>query len=102
MRGHYRAHPCPHCGESTTRRKHCFSCKSVRAQPGALVHPTSRYEADAAAQMIASLGGVTLEFVACAMGVSRERVRQIQDRALVRLRARLPLVQIDVTDVGGR
>lgn len=95
----YRSHACPMCGLPTTRRSKCSLCAGVRVQPGALVHPSTRYELDPAAQMIASMGGATLEMVGEAMGISRERVRQIEAVALRRLKARCRLAGITEADV---
>lgn len=67
----------------TAARRLCGAHES-----GGVVDPGTRYEDDPAAQMIASRGGSTLELVAEALGVSRERVRQIQADALRKLRAK--------------
>ena len=80
---------CQHCEAPIIRGVTCAACKGVqRVAEGTLVHPTSRYEDDPAAQMIASLGGATLELVGEAMGITRERVRQIEAAALLKLHER--------------
>jgi hypothetical protein len=56
-----------------------------------LVDRTTPYEQDVAAQLFVATfpgpEGATLEVVALAMGISRERVRQIEEKALRKLRA---------------
>lgn len=99
MSATYAVHACPHCGNPTTRRKHCSTCAGVRYQPDALVHATSGYSDDPAAQMIASMGGATLDLIGAAMGVSRERIRQIEADALRRLVKRCQLAGIDREDI---
>lgn len=42
---------------------------------------------------VADLGGATLEEVGAVLGITRERVRQIQERALVKLRTRGVLLE---------
>lgn len=89
---------CTHCGAVVTaRHRRCPGCAGAHTRADTVVHPTSRYAQDPAAQMIASRGGATLETVAAALGVSRGRVRQIQSAALAHLRARLPLVGLDAS-----
>ena len=89
---------CTHCGAVVTaRHRRCPGCAGAHTREGTLVHPTSRYADDPAAQILASRGGATLETVAAALGVSRERVRQIQTAAIAHIRARLPLVGLDAS-----
>ena len=94
-------HACPHCGAPVRRALNCAGCRGVHvASSSAVVHPTSRYEDDSAAQMVVGLyQGMTLEQVAEYMGVTRERVRQIQARALHNLRAALALAGVRERDV---
>lgn len=79
----------------------CTSCRSLHARPGAEVDGHTRYTADAAAQAFVAShpGGATLETVAESFGLTRERVRQIEEQALARLRRLLPVAGVAAHDV---
>lgn len=66
----------------------------VPAEGPAAVLPNVPYAADVAAQLMVSTGPATLEQVADALGLTRERVRQIEAEALAKLRKRAPLVRL--------
>jgi hypothetical protein len=88
--------PCSLCGELAehlTRSGRCERCTraqqrtSERAR-GATVHPTLPFEKDidARAWVICHPEGGTLEEVGSALGVTRERIRQLESLALGKLR----------------
>jgi hypothetical protein len=82
----------------TTQRGARRNTSSFRV---ATVPPESSYLEDAVAQaFVAEHGGATLDEVAKEMGITRERVRQIEAVALARLRKRMPLAGITVEDLG--
>lgn len=66
----------------------------VPAEGPAAVLPNVPYDADVAAQLMVSTGPATLEQIADALGLTRERVRQIEAEALAKLRKRAPLVRL--------
>lgn len=74
-------------GSDVNRSIRCADCKSFRKASKALVHPTRPYLQDMRARYAMKLcaGGMTLEMVGDLFGVTRERVRQIEQRALDRL-----------------
>jgi hypothetical protein len=78
----------------------CNTCRHVR-QHGALVDMHTPYARDAAAQAFVAEheGGATLELVGLAMGVTRERIRQIEASALARFRRRAHLAGLDADDL---
>lgn len=92
---------CSRCGRmtpessaaSTGRRPVCPPCQEVhlhvRAQT-ALVSSFTRYEDDVAARLFVAhfTDGATLEQVGDAFGITRERVRQLEAKALDRARKR--------------
>lgn len=100
-----------HCGfcdrdvRALNRARRCNDCASVHnkseAQRGALVSHYLRYEDDVAAQLVVAAwpDGATLEVIADAMGVTRERVRQIEERALRRLYLRMRVAGVELEDL---
>lgn len=75
----------------------CPNHRWLRASNDVLVDKDTRYAKDIACQLFVAVfrGGSTLDSIAEALGVSRERVRQIEGEAMAKLRARLK-----VGDVG--
>lgn len=73
----------------------CDDCRGVQVERalrnGATVHPTLPFEDDSAAQRFvdAHPTGALLEDVGRALGLSKERVRQLVDEALAKLHRRL-------------
>lgn len=67
----------------------CPRHRWIRRGAEVLIDKTTSYEHDIAAQFFVATfhGGATLDSIAEAMGVSRERVRQIQESALEKVRA---------------
>lgn len=67
------------------------TCMSCRVDAGAAVDATTRYEDDPIARRFVVLHpfGATLDEVGAMFGVTRERIRQIEERALQRIAARL-------------
>lgn len=95
---------CNVCGirERVTRLR-CDVCIGVHVngtRGPALVHPTMPYELDEAAQRFVDEhpDGGSLDEIGEAMGLTRERIRQIESIALRRLSIRLPLAGIDPED----
>lgn len=105
MRGERLTGYCIVCGDPFDRRRRnaegrviganpktatCERHRSIRKASGLiLIDKTTRYENDVACQLFVSVfaGGATLEAIAEAIGVSRERVRQIEEEAIRKLRA---------------
>jgi transcriptional regulator with XRE-family HTH domain len=90
---------------------HAASCDASealerRAAPPVrpLVDGTTRYADDVAAQLfvLAHPGGAAHESVAEALGVTRQRVAQIEEVALRKLRLRMQIAGISAADVVGR
>jgi hypothetical protein len=102
---------CSICGEpnaagSTARSDRCGLCRNVhieraKSQPGATVHPTHPYRRDPAARAFvdAHPDGATLDEVGTALGITRERLRQIETNALATLRKRTKFAGIDPADL---
>jgi hypothetical protein len=93
---------CPVCGGTKPRFfMRCDDCLGVHVQPGALIDAITPYASDVAAQLfVAHFGdGATLEDIGDALGVTRERVRQIEQVALRHLRARAKLAGISREDI---
>lgn len=91
--------PCRYCGLPGTeadrlgRTNRHEDCKYQREKPqDATVHPFAPWEEDEAAQrfVMEHPWGATLEEIAGAFGVSKERVRQIEHDALRKLERALP------------
>lgn len=87
---------CKRCGyvaRDLSRSGRCGTCAGVHAVEESLVSHFTRYADDPAAQLFVAHfdGGATLEFVGAAFGISRERVRQIEEQAIAKLRRRLDL-----------
>lgn len=95
---------CRVCGEDFDRRRYdeegrvvgvnrdtrtCPRHRWLRRPGGALIDKDTPYEEDVACQLFVATfrGGATLDAIAMALGVSRERVRQIQNEAVKKLRA---------------
>lgn len=78
-----------------TYQVRCARCRGIHAdralEAGAIVHPTTRYEDDVVCQLIVSAfpEGLTLEDVGEVLGLSRERIRQIEAGALAQVRRAL-------------
>lgn len=88
--------------ERTTRSGRCRSCQRVRAPSrSTTVHPSTPYALDVGAQRFVAEhpDGASLYEIAEAMGVSAERVRQIEEAALRGLRARAQLAGIEQSDL---
>jgi hypothetical protein len=94
---------CSGCGELadvTQIARRCADCSGVWSIEGTLVNPFSRYEDDPAAQLFVAAfpSGATLEDIGEAFGVTRERVRQIEEKALRRFKHRLGIAGITFED----
>lgn len=86
----------PAIGRSTR----CLGCRGLHVVPqGSLVSHTTRFADDLAARMIAARGGATLELCGAALGLTRERVRQIEEAARRKLEPRLRLAGVGAEDV---
>lgn len=96
---------CQLCGAPTLRPRsiRCQECAHVNAPRGgsSIVHPSRRYADDPAAQLFVAAfpDGATLAEVGEALGVNRERVRQIVEGACRSLLKRLPLAGVRAADV---
>lgn len=95
---------CIVCGvdipNATYGRVRCDEHKRWRKDPpDSLVSHTTRFEDDPWAVEIARRGGATLEIVGEALGLTRERARQIEEIALRKLVPRLKLVGVDASDI---
>jgi hypothetical protein len=92
---------CPICSAPSTRHgKRCEDCRGIHRTDGALVDSHTRYADDVAAQLFVAAypDGATLEEVGDAFGVTKERIRQIENGALRHLESRLRLVGITAED----
>lgn len=83
---------CKVCGEpaeALSRSGRCADCRGSHTRcGGGIVHPSSPYMKDVRARWAVRLtGGMTLETIGELMGVTRERIRQVEKRALLRLLA---------------
>ena len=89
------------CGAivQTRRHKRCAGCVGMHSREDTLCDPSSRFLDDPWAVEIASRGGCTLEIVGEVLGITRERVRQIEYAACKHLHARLLLVGVTPEDV---
>lgn len=79
----------------------CPQHRWLRANSDVLVDKDTPYRRDVAAQLFVAIfkGGATLDSIAEALGVSRERVRQIEGDAIAKLRERgLKIFDVDLTD----
>lgn len=91
--------------EQLSRARYCERCEGAhvtRARArGATVHPTMPFAEDQAAQdfVAAHPGGATLEVCGDALGITRERLRQIETKAIKSLRKRCRLVGITAEDL---
>ena len=76
--------------------------EAARERAGAIVDGTTRYADDIAAQLCVAAfpGGMELEEIGEAMGMSRQRVQQIEAQALESLRRRLRLAGVRAEDLG--
>lgn len=103
-------HPCSTCGDEHPRSElsralRCDTCGDTHVDDalakGATVHPTLPFARDPDAQRFVAdhPDGATLEQVGDALGVTRERVRQLERTALGRLRKRAALAGIDPSDL---
>lgn len=75
-------------------RARCTACRRVRVRAfDARVHPTLPFELDVAAQRFVEdhPNGATLEEIGAALGLTRERVRQIEEIALAKIRKFSPV-----------
>lgn len=97
---------CTSCGrlrprEDLSRTGRCTDCGSAHVERafarGAIVHPTLAYALDEAAQRFVAEhpDGATLDEVGAAIGMTRERIRQIEDDAIAKMRRRAPLAGLD-------
>lgn len=107
-RGPYGAPRVAHCSvcglcipraDVVRKRARCEVHRYGRTDANALVDWTTRFPDDPWAVEIARRGGCTLEIVGDAMGLTRERIRQIEESALRKLVPRLALVGVDATDI---
>lgn len=88
------------CGQPTRTPRHhrCEIHAFTRAVESIVDHGT-RYADDPAAQMVASCGGLPQAAVAEALGISRERVRQIEQAAIAKMPRELRLAGITPDDL---
>lgn len=108
---------CALCDEPATNGRYgetgrCDACAGHHLSGrDALVHPTTRYDDDVAAQLCVAAfpDGMTLEQVGEALGLTRERVRQIEKHALRRialklrqLRSRAPAGALEIDALAAR
>jgi len=96
---------CALCGEPLDGRGpsvRCEDCAGVELRASE-VHPTLPWDRDPTcrAWVAERPDGATLEQVGQALGVTRERVRQIETRALARLATALTKLGVDPADVAG-
>lgn len=112
------AEPCPDCdhepefsalqlsvicgrAEATTGSGRCDGCRGLRVLTGATIDSITRYEDDLAAQLFVweHPDGADNQEIANLFGITRERVRQILDTALAKLRKRAAAFGIDPSDL---
>lgn len=101
---------CVDCGAEISRAsKRCVPCFAAHARtasralpthPGALIDGTTRYADDPRAQYVVAAhpDGLTLDEIGELLGLTRERVRQIEEQALASLRRRLELAGVTAED----
>lgn len=93
---------CPVCGEPTRDRGNCLGCADLHKTPeGALIDGHTRFHLDRVAQDFVAEhpAGATLEEVGEVFALTRERIRQIEAKAMRRLVARLRLAGVVESDV---
>lgn len=99
---------CVACGdlvpasELTTALRRCALCKGIHVDPDAQpVSPVSDWEDDEEAQRLVEEhpDGMTLSEIGDALGITRERVRQIQEHALEKLARRCADFGIEPADL---
>ncbi len=94
---------CVVCGERFVRlprTRRCHGCAHQRT-PSALIDSITPYEGDARCQYVVQChpDGLTLEEIGDLLGLTRERIRQIEHRALLNFRRRALLAGIREEDV---
>lgn len=99
---------CSGCGdmlpasELTTGKLRCEWCKGVHIpEGGSAVSPVTAWEDDPDARRLVEENpdGMTLEAIGDAFGVTRERVRQIEQSAIETLRRRAPEFGLSLEDL---
>lgn len=102
-----RGRHCTRCGEPCEKKPsyhgRCDACASVHEDlsDSPAIDALTRWEEDEIAQAVVALNpdGATLEQVGELIGVTRERVRQIEDKALAKLRARAASFGLTASDL---
>lgn len=93
---------CAICGDVVDRgQKRCRGCARIHVIPGARIDSFTRYDDDAECQRFVAdhPDGAPLEEIGEAMGLTRERIRQIEEVALRRFASRLRFAGITEDDV---
>lgn len=92
---------CPVCGAiKQVGQARCRDCRGLHITDGRVnAHETFGQDEQARSFVEENVGGATLHEVGLALGVTRERVRQIEEVALRKLRAALRLQGVTLEDV---
>lgn len=95
---------CVDCGDSISGgdAERCIDCMALaQLRQGSDIDPHTRYEDDLRCQAVVSAhpDGINNDQIGQLLGISRERVRQILDGAIARLRKRCELAGITEDEV---